>query len=64
MRSLARDGIAGNVKMKGKLGVMLLNCGCCAVRNLKSKYLIDQEKKEIQLFKKGEKNENQADCSA
>ena len=47
MRSLHIGGIAGNVKLRGKLG-KTLSCGCCDVRNLKPTYLTRLAKREIQ----------------
>ncbi len=46
MKSRRRGGIAGNVKLRGKLGKML-SCGCCDVQNFKPKYFWKLAEKEL-----------------
>lgn len=49
MKSLRRAGIAGNAKLRGKLG-KVLSCGCCDLHNFKPQYRWQQAGTEIKNF--------------
>ena len=46
MKSMSRDGIAGNIKLRGKLH-KTLSCRCCDVQNFKSQYFTKLAEQEI-----------------
>ncbi len=51
MKSLYRDGAAGNAKLRGKRW-KLLSCRCCVVRDFRLGERIKQSKKEVEDFRK------------
>lgn len=57
MKSMRLGGVAGNVKLKGKLE-RLLSCKCCVLVNLKRGELIKQQKREIFDFLRGKSEDS------
>jgi hypothetical protein len=56
MKSLSRQGIAGNIKLRGKKS-HVLSCKCCDVFNFKEDYSNLLAEKEIKEYKEKE-NDN------
>lgn len=49
MKSIHRQGIGGNVKMRGKL-TKILSCKCCDMVNFKPQERVKEAKKEIKEY--------------
>lgn len=47
-----RNGIGGNVKLRGKK-TQLMSCGCCVALNIKEEVRIKEKKQEVKDFMRG-----------